>query len=65
VALLAARGPESELGGVVLGELERLGTGVDRLTELLRLAAPIAAAPAAPAEPDAPAAEEPSEEAPS
>jgi hypothetical protein len=35
--LMAARGPESDLGAVVLGELERLGSGVDRLNELLRL----------------------------
>jgi hypothetical protein len=42
VALLAARGPTGgggdELGAVVLGELERLGTAVDRLAELVRLA---------------------------
>jgi hypothetical protein len=40
VALLAARDPDSELGAVVLSELERLGAGVDRLSELLRLGQP-------------------------
>jgi hypothetical protein len=38
VALLAARGADGELGAVVLGELERLGAGFDRLSDLVRLA---------------------------
>ena len=38
VALMAARGTDGDLGTVMLGELERVGTGVDRLHELLRLA---------------------------
>jgi hypothetical protein len=52
VALLAARDPEGELGAVVLAELERLGAGVDRLGDLLRLAEtlPPLPAPAAAAE---------------
>jgi chemotaxis protein histidine kinase CheA len=41
VALLAARDPESELDAVVLGELERLGAGIDRLVELSRLGQPV------------------------
>jgi hypothetical protein len=51
VALLAARPPENELGTVVLGELERLGDGVDRLRELVQLAAGngVAAVTASPA----------------
>jgi hypothetical protein len=38
VALMAARNPESDSSVVVLAELERLGTGVDRLTSLYELA---------------------------
>jgi hypothetical protein len=40
LAVLAARDPEGDLAAVVLGELDRLGAGMDRLTELARLAAP-------------------------
>ena len=36
--LLAARGPEGDVGAIVLGELERLGAGFDRLAELVRMA---------------------------
>jgi hypothetical protein len=38
VALMAARNPESDSSVVVLAELERLGTGVDRLTSLYEMA---------------------------
>jgi hypothetical protein len=41
VALLAARDPEREMDAVVLGELERLGAGIDRLVELSRLGQPV------------------------
>jgi len=59
--LLAARGPDGDVGAIVLGELERLGAGFDRLAELVRMsrseadAAAIAeaeTASAAPAETD-------------
>jgi hypothetical protein len=60
VALLAARDPEGDLAAVVLGEVERLGAGVDRLTELLRMSGedPVEPEPVAAEEPVA-AAEEP------
>jgi hypothetical protein len=38
LALQAARGPEGDLGAVVLGELERIGASLDRLAQLQRLA---------------------------
>ena len=38
LALQAARGPEGDLGAVVLSELERIGAGLDRLTQLSRMA---------------------------
>ena len=38
LALQSARGPEGDLGAVVLGELERIGAGLDRLAQLHRLA---------------------------
>ncbi len=38
LALQAARGPEGDLGAVVLGELDRIGTGLDRLAQLHKLA---------------------------
>jgi hypothetical protein len=38
LALQAARGPEGDLGAVVLSELERIGAGLDRLAQLQRLA---------------------------
>ena len=44
LALQSARGPEGDLGAVVLGELERIGAGLDRLAELQRLGASGAAA---------------------
>jgi hypothetical protein len=44
--LLAARGPDGDIGAVVLGELDRLGAGMERLTELIRLAEPAARVPA-------------------
>jgi hypothetical protein len=56
VALLAARDPEGDLAAVVLGEVERLGAGVDRLTELLRMSEET---PGDPAPASEPAAEEP------
>jgi hypothetical protein len=73
VALLAARDPDGDLSAAVLGELERLGAGVERLDELVRLAqtkppepdepAPLeAAAEPAPAPAPAPADEPPPEE---
>jgi hypothetical protein len=69
VALLAARDPEGDLSAAVLGELERLGAGVERLDELVRLAQPRPAAPDEPpaleGERPAPAGEPPPEEAPS
>jgi hypothetical protein len=38
LAQLVARDPEGDLAAVVLGELDRLGAGMDRLTELVRMA---------------------------
>jgi hypothetical protein len=38
LALQAARGPEGDLGTVVLSELDRIGAGLDRLVQLSRLA---------------------------
>jgi hypothetical protein len=37
LAQLVARDPEGDLAAVVLGELDRLGAGMDRLTELVRM----------------------------
>jgi hypothetical protein len=48
LALQAARGPESDMGAVVLGELERIGAGLDRLAQLHRLGGGGAAALGAP-----------------
>jgi hypothetical protein len=38
LALQTARSPEGDIGSVVLGELERIGAGLDRLTRLQQLA---------------------------
>jgi hypothetical protein len=38
LAQLAARDPEGDLTAVVLSELDRLGAGMERLTELVRMA---------------------------
>jgi hypothetical protein len=67
LALLAARDPEGDLSAVVLGEIERLGTGVERLTELLRLAEarPVPAGEGEEPEQAAPGADPAAEEAPS
>ena len=47
VALMAARAPDNDGQVVVMAELERLGTGVDRLTSLYELAQAQGQAPAA------------------